>query len=87
MAIIGKIGDIDIDDCVYRKETGDFIYSSVHKIITEIVSKEDEATMKAIERYCEENNIIPNIIEKEKLDLVLKLGVQALQERELGGEK
>lgn len=45
------------------------------KMITEIVSKHDKATLEAIERYCEENNIIPNIIEKEKLDLVLKLGI------------
>lgn len=62
-----------------------FIYETTQKIITEIVSKQDEATMKAIERYCEENNIIPNIIEKEKLDLVLKLGIQELQLRELKG--
>jgi hypothetical protein len=52
-------------------------------MITKIVSKQDEATLKAIERYCEENNIIPNIIEKEKLDLVLKLGIQELKLREL----
>ena len=72
---------------INKNDNGDFIYSYTHKIITEIVSKENETTMKAIERYCEENNIIPNIIEKEKLDLVLKLGIQALKERELGGEK
>lgn len=45
------------------------------KMIIEIVSKHDKATIEAIERYCEENNIIPNIIEKEKLDLVLRLGI------------
>ena len=38
--------------------------------------------MKAIERYCEENNIIPNIIEKERLDLVLRLGIAELNKRE-----
>ena len=64
----------------------DFVYSTTQKIITKVVSKQDEATLKAIERYCEENNIIPNIIEKEKLDLVLKLGIQELQLRELRGE-
>ncbi len=51
------------------------IVSYVEKMITEIVSENDKETLKAIERYCEENNIIPNIIEKEKLDLVLKLGI------------
>ena len=42
-----------------RKEN--CIFSYTEKIITEIVSKHDKATLKAIERYCEENNIIPNI--------------------------
>lgn len=65
----------------------DFIYSATQKMITKIVSKQDEETLKAIEKYCEENNIIPNIIEKEKLDLVLKLGIQELKLRELKGEK
>lgn len=51
------------------------IATYTEKMITEIVSENDKETLKAIERYCEENNIIPNIIEKEKLDLVLKLGI------------
>lgn len=67
-------------------ENNDFIYTSTQKMITKIVSVEEKEMMKAIERYCEENNIIPNIIIKEKLDLVLKLGIQALIERELGNE-
>ena len=57
------------------------IFSYTEKMITEIVSKHDKATLKAIERYCEENNIIPNIIEKEKLDLVLKLGITEYNRR------
>ena len=51
------------------------IATYTEKMITKIISSKDEATLKAIERYCEENNVIPNIIEKEKLDLVLKLGI------------
>ena len=51
------------------------IFSYTEKMITEIISKHDKETLKTIERYCEENNIFPNIIEKEKLDLVLKLGI------------
>ena len=51
------------------------IASYTEKMITKIISVQDKETLKAIERYCEENNVIPNIIEKEKLDLVLKLGI------------
>ena len=53
------------------------IATYTEKMITKIVSSKDEETLKVIERYCEENNVIPNIIEKEKLDLVLKLGIDA----------
>lgn len=65
----------------------DIFITSTQKMITQIVSIQDKETLKAIERYCEENNIIPNIIEKEKLDLVLKLGIQELKLRELKGEE
>lgn len=63
------------------------IVSYTEKMITEIVSKHDKETLKAIERYCEENNIIPNIIEKEKLDLVLRLGIDEYNRRFLKEEK
>ena len=63
------------------------IVSYTEKMITEIVSKHDKATLKAIEKYCEENNIISNIIEKEKLDLVLKLGINEYNKRFLKEEK
>ena len=56
-------------------------------MIIEIVSKHDKATIEAIERYCEENNIIPNIIEKEKLDLVLRLGIDEYNKRFFEEEK
>lgn len=52
-------------------------------MITEIISNQDKETLKAIERYCEENNIIPNIIEKEKLDLILALGINEYTKRYL----
>ena len=57
------------------------IATYTEKMITKIISSQDEATLKAIERYCEENNVIPNIIEKEKLDLVLKLGIDEYNRR------
>lgn len=56
-------------------------------MITEIISNQDKETLKAIERYCEENNIIPNIIEKEKLDLILALGINEYTKRYLIKEK
>ena len=64
-----------------------YIVSYVGKMITEIVSENDKETLKAIERYCEENNIIPNIIEKETLDLVLKLGIAEYNKKFFEGEK
>lgn len=57
------------------------LYSFTNKIMTQIVSKQDEMTMKAIKEYCEKNGYIPQIIEKEKLDLILKLGINEYQKR------
>lgn len=69
---------IDIDEV-----DNNFIYSASHKICTQIAKDTDEATLKAIQRYCEENNIIPNIISADKLELVLRLGIAELNRREL----
>lgn len=63
------------------------IASYTEKMITKIISVQDKETLKAIKRYCEENNVIPNIIEKEKLDLVLKLGIDEYNRRFLKEEK
>ena len=63
------------------------IASYTEKMITKIVSVQDKETLRAIERYCEENNVIPNIIEKEKLDLVLKLGIDEYNIRFFKEEK
>lgn len=68
------------------KETQDsIIVNSSQKMFTKIVDMQEKETLKAIEKYCEENNIIPNLIDKEKLDLVLKLGIQELNLKELKG--
>lgn len=64
----------------------DLIFTYTQKYITKIVKKNDEWTIKAINEYCKEHNIIPQIIEEEKLEEVLKLGIQALKEREIKGE-
>lgn len=70
--------EIDID-----KVDDNFIYSCSQKILTQIVKDTDEATYKAIQRYCEENNIVPNIISENKLKLVLQLGIAELNKRDL----
>lgn len=72
---------IDIDEV-----DDNFIYSASHKICTQIAKDTNEATLKAIQRYCEENNIIPNIISEDKLKLVLQLGIAELNKRELEKE-
>lgn len=65
------------------KEVSDnIIYSTTQKMFTKVLDTQEKETIKAIEEYCEENNIIPNLIDKDKLDLVLQLGIQALNERE-----
>ena len=63
------------------------IASYTEKMITKIVSVQAKEILRAIERYCEENNVIPNIIEKEKLDLVLKLGIAEYNKKFLKEEK
>ena len=65
------------------KDNENFIYSTTHKMMTEIVKKQDKATYEAILKYCKENDIIPNIIEEEKLKLVLQLGINELNKRDL----
>lgn len=66
-----------------KEQEDSVIYSTTQKMFTKILDMQEKETLKAIEEYCEENNIIPNIIDKDKLDLVIRLGIQALAEREL----
>ena len=65
-----------------KKEEDNIIYSTTQKMFTKVVDIQDKETIRVIEEYCAENNIIPNLIDKNKLDLVLRLGIQALNERE-----
>lgn len=62
----------------YTEDNNSVIFSTNYKMITKIVKKQEEETYKAILEYCKENNIIPNLIEEEKLQLVLRLGMQEL---------
>lgn len=61
----------------------EYIYSATQKICLAIAEKVDEETFKLIREYCEEKGIIPSIIQKEKLDLVLRLGIAELNKRDL----
>ncbi len=61
---------------INKDENNNFIYSATHKIYTKILNKQEEETLRAIHRYCEENNIFPNIIDEDKLKLILQLGIQ-----------
>jgi len=68
-----------------KEQEDSIIYSTTQKMFTKVFDMQEKETLKAIEEYCEENNIIPNLIDKEKLDLVLKLGINELNKRELKG--
>lgn len=68
-----------------KEQEDSIIYSTTQKMFTKVLDMQEKETLKAIEKYCEENNIIPNLIDKEKLDLVLKLGINELNKRELKG--
>ena len=68
-----------------KEQEDSIIYSTTQKMFTKVLDMQEKETLKAIEQYCEENNIIPNLIDKEKLDLVLKLGINELNKRELKG--
>ena len=65
------------------KDDDNFIYSASHKICTQIVKDIDGATFEAIQKYCEDNDIIPNLIDKDKLELILQLGIQEYNKRQL----
>ena len=68
---------------IEKDDLDNYIYTTTQKILTKIVSEKDKNTLDAIYRYCKENNIYPNIIDKKKLDIVLKLGITEYIKRDL----
>lgn len=68
---------------IVQDNDNNFIYTYTHKIITQVVDTENKETINAIEKYCEENDIIPNLIDKDKLELILRLGIQEYNKRYL----
>ena len=65
---------------------GNFIYSATQKIHTQIVNAQEKTTLDTIYRYCQENNIYPNIIDEDKLKLILQLGINEYMKRNLESE-
>lgn len=66
-----------------EKDDNNFIYNVTQQMTTAIVDMQNKETLKAIETHCREHNIIPNLIDKNKLDLILKLGINEYQKRKL----
>ena len=64
-----------------------YVYTASQKVITQIVKDQDEATYKAILRYCVENNVVPNIISEDKLKLILRLGIAEYSKRNLESQE
>lgn len=57
------------------------VYEYTQEIYTQIINFQNEQTIKAIKEYCEKNDIIPNLINEEILEEVLKLGIAEYQKR------
>lgn len=70
-------------DEIYVDSYDNTVFQYTEKIITHIIDMENKEALKTILQYCEENNIIPNLIDKNRLDLVLKLGINELNKRDL----
>ncbi len=63
------------------KSKNNFIYTCTQEIYTQVVDTQNKETLKAIEKYCEEKGYIPNLIDKDKLEEILILGMTS-QENE-----
>lgn len=70
-------------DKIYVDSYDNTVFQYTEKFITHIIDMENKEALKTILQYCEENNIIPNLIDKNRLDLVLRLGIAELNKRDL----
>lgn len=70
-------------DKIYVDSYDNAVFQYTEKFITHIIDMENKEALKTILQYCEENNIVPNLIDKNRLDLVLKLGINELNKRDL----
>jgi len=65
----------------------DFIHTQSYKLYTKIAKESEKQSYNAIKQYCEENNIIPNLIDENKLKEVLRLGLAEYTKRLILGDK
>ena len=61
------------DNCLVEVTTG--IYSK-------IVNQREKETIKLIQEYCKEHNLYCDLIDEDKLKLILKLGVEKYNQLE-----
>lgn len=61
------------------EENENFAYTYTQKIISQVVSDVDKETIKAITRYCEENNVYPNLISEERIKEIIEIGLKSEQ--------
>lgn len=67
-------------DKLDENASNDF-YEITQTFMVEVMSKQNELVYKKILEYCREHNIVPLIIEEEKLKTVLELGIQEYNRR------
>lgn len=63
------------------ENTSNDFYEITQTFMVEVMSKQNELVYKKILEYCREHNIVPLIIEEEKLRTVLELGIQEYNRR------
>ena len=76
---------LDVKDTDINNENS--ILSYTETIIAQVVNNEDKVTMEAIQRYCNEQkerfnkNVRAIIIDEDKLNLIIKLGIEEYNKR------
>lgn len=65
---------------IFNKDYEGCMASIENKFLIQIVKETDEAAMHQIRKYCKEKGITPYIISAEKIDLIIKLGIERYNE-------
>lgn len=70
-----------------NKEQEDFLYTYKETLMAQVVNKRDEVMLRAIQEYINERklkydeNIIALLIDEDKLNFILKLGIAEYERR------
>lgn len=72
----------DIEEEQTGNEINDTIYKATYKVYSKIVNQREKEIIKLIQQYCKENNIYCDLIDEDKLKLILKLGVEKYRQLE-----